>query len=222
MTTIELGDGRALSLERAAEKLNLRAGLPGAYLFDQAAHALRRARPTLALEARLDLALASSWLVNSPAPSPALRALATPPRRELLLGLVDALEALPDDLDEEAPELVEIAAAVDQLSEALGPRRAQGAEALSKLLALLLPECVPLLPEPACRTLLGDPPSAQGARFTRALQVFRRATNAHYGELVALARDHQAAVLDAAQVLDRVLWFDSEGHAHFPPPSSAG
>lgn len=219
MTTIELGGGRALSLERAAEKLDLRAGLPGAFLFDQAAHALRRARPTLALEARLDLALASSWLVNSPAPSPALRALATPPRREVLLGLVEALEALPDDLEEDATALTDIAAAVDHLSEALGARREQGAEALSKLLALLLPECVPLLPEPACRTLLGEPPSAQGARFTRALRVFRAATDAHYGELVAIAREHHAAVLDAAQVLDRVLWFDSEGHAHFPPLS---
>ncbi|MBK6460601.1 MAG: hypothetical protein IPF92_06285 [Myxococcales bacterium] len=217
MVKHDLGGGRAISAERAAEKLNLRAGLPGAFLFDQAAHALRRARPTLPLEARLDLALASSWLVNSPAPSPALRALATPPWREVLLALALALEALPDEPVAGSPELAEIAAAVDQLSEALGTRRAQGTEALSKLLALLVPECVPLLPEPACRHLLGEPPLAQGARFIGALLVFRRATNALYGELVAVARDHDAAVLDAAQVLDRVLWFDSEGHAHFPP-----
>lgn len=135
----------------------------------------------------------------------------------MLLALVGALESLADEPEEGAPEIAEIAQTIDQLSAVLGARRLQGAEVLSKLLALLLPECVPLLPEAACKHLLDAPPAEPGLRFVRALLVFRRATNALYTELVAIARDHRAAVLDVAQVLDRVLWFDSEGHAHFPP-----
>ena len=215
MSTYDLGGGRAFSLSTAEKKLSLRAGLPGAYLFDQAAHALRQARGKgLSLDARLDLAFASSWLVNSPATSPVLRAFSRPPLRPVVVALAEAIEELGDDMGLESER--EISGAVDALSLALGDKSAQGAEVVSKILALLLPETVPLLPEPACRHLLGEPPAAPGERFTKALVVFRTATFALYTDLVAVAKGHEDAVLDAAQVLDRVLWFDSEGFRHFP------
>ena len=215
MSRYDLGDGRALSLEHARKKLSLRAGLPGAYLFDRASHALRQARgKNVSLEARVDLAFASSWLVNCPAPSPSLRALSQEPLYPLVIAIAETLEDLPDAIDP-ATE-TELSGAVNALSSALGDKAPQGAEVLSKILALVLPETVPLLPDPACRYLLGEPPKDPGVRFVRGLSVFRAATIALYTELVAIAKEHEENVLDAAQVLDRVLWFDSEGFRHFP------
>ncbi len=215
MTGYDLGSGRSFSLEHADKKLTLRAGLPGAYLYDQATHALRQARAKgLSLDTRLSLAFASSWLVNSPAPSPTLRAMARPPLRPLLVAIGEALEDLPETLDEASR--AELAGAVDALSASFGDKRVQGAEIVSKLFALLVPETVPLLPDPACAYLLTEPPAAPGPRFVAALEVFRAATFALYTDLVEIAKGHDEAVLDAAQVLDRVLWFDSEGHRHFP------
>lgn len=215
MTHFDLGDGRRLTLDQAARKLELRARLPGAYVFDRATHALRQARALgLGVEGRLDLAFASSWLVNSPATSAGLRDLSLGPNFVRLVTLTQAISDLTDDCP--AAQWLEIEGAVDHLAGALGPKAALGAEVLSKVLALVLPETVPLLPEPACRLLLGEPPAAPGARFARCLEVFREATRALETELIPIARAHSLAVLDAAQVLDRLLWFDSEGHRHFP------
>jgi hypothetical protein len=219
-TTYALPSGRVFTLENAARKLELRAGLPGAYLYDRATQALRRARASgLVGDARLDLAFASSWLVNSPLPSPALRALATPPAREVLAALVSALEVLPEEIDDTLAE--ELATGVESLSSVLGDKRSSGAEGLSKLLALLVPESVPLLPSPACEFLLGTPPSDPGPRFVEGLRAFRRAAFALYDGLVDVAREHSVAVLDAAQVLDRLLWVDSEGYKHLPELAKA-
>lgn len=218
MPRYELGPGRALTLDDAPRKLTLRARLPGAHLFDRATHALRQARARgLPLDARLELALASSWLVNSPAPSSALRALAEPARFGHLGALAEILGQLAA-VEGDAPEttMQEVEALVDLLSASWPDARGRGAEMLSKLLALVVPETVPLLPEPACRFLLGEPPAAEGARFTVSLAVFRRATQALEDALIEVARTHEAAVLEPAQVLDRVLWFDSEGYRHFP------
>jgi len=221
MTRHALGSGKSFTLDHAAKKLDLRAGLPGAYLYDQATHALRQARAKgLSLDARLSLAFASSWLVNSPAPSPTLRAMARPPLRPLLLAIGEALSDLPDDLDDASRK--ELEGAVDALAATFGDKRAQGAEIVSKLFALLVPETVPLLPDPACVFLLAEPPDAPGPRFVAALEVFRAATLALYTDLVELAKGHDEAVLDAAQVLDRLLWFDSEGHRHFPKLGEEG
>ncbi len=214
MEHFDLGGGRTLTLTDAAQKLALRARLPGAHLFDRATHALRQARALgLPLDARLELALASSWLVNSPAPSSALRALAEPPRFGALQSLAVALGELDEVPSGRAPDALE--ATVDLLAAGWPDANGRGAEVLSKLLALVVPETVPLLPEPACRFLVGEPPSAAGARFVACLTVFRRATLALESGLIAVAREHKAAVLEPAQVLDRLLWFDSEGFRHF-------
>jgi hypothetical protein len=39
---------------------------------------------------------------------------------------------------------------------------------------------------------------------------------AHEAELDRIASEHREVELTAAGVLDRLLWFDSEGYRHFP------
>jgi hypothetical protein len=92
-------------------------------------------------------------------------------------------------------------------------------EAMSKVLALLVPEVVPLMPEAARGFVLGDEAKtmAPGAVFARMVAWFAQATAAHAPELASLARQHTEVALTGAQALDRLLWFDSEGHRHFPP-----
>jgi hypothetical protein len=45
---------------------------------------------------------------------------------------------------------------------------------------------------------------------------FARAAMDHVTGLEAIAREHREVELTGAGVLDRLLWFDSEGHKHFP------
>ena len=75
------------------KRLSLRARLPGAFVYDVSAHCLRnaKARGAPALE-RIPLALASSWLVNSPASSKVLRRWALPPQFDVWIALLGALE----------------------------------------------------------------------------------------------------------------------------------
>ncbi len=213
MTPFLLPSGRSFTTEGALRKLALRASLPGAFLFDRAAQALRLARAqAIPLEARLDLAFSASWLVNSPAPSTTLHAWSKS-QRDVLCALASRLEG-GETLDEMT--LGAVAEAVELLASALGERSSQGAEAVSKLLALVVPEGMPLLPEPACRFLLGEAiPERSGARFVACLPVFWAATDALYMDLVDVAKEYPGPPLDAAQVLDRLLWFDSEGYRHF-------
>jgi hypothetical protein len=46
---------------------------------------------------------------------------------------------------------------------------------------------------------------------------FARTGVEHRPRLEAIAREHREVELTAGGVLDRLLWFDSEGHRHFPP-----
>ena len=160
---------------------------------------------------RLVLALPASWLVNSPANSRVLRRWALPPHRETCVALVDLLEGGPDEwsADEETPEALRVALA------SLGPEP-HVTEALSKVMALLVPDAVPLMPPPARAFVLGEASSAAPDAFGRMVDWFARAAAAHASELDRIAREHREVELTAAGVLDRLLWFDSEGHAHFP------
>jgi hypothetical protein len=86
---------------------------------------------------------------------------------------------------------------------------------VSKVLALLLPAVVPLMPEGACTFLLGD--SARGVEaFVKIADWFVETTRTHAEAFDAIAASHEEVTLEGAQVLDRLLWFDSEGHRHFP------
>jgi hypothetical protein len=159
---------------------------------------------------RLPLALPASWCVNSPAPSTVLRRWALPPQREVWLPLVEVLEEpLPVPMDPETND------ALLTGIRALGPEPF-GVEAISKVLALLVPEAVPLMPAPARAFLLGEGAAQDASAFVEIVSWFPAAVEEGGAELASWARSHVDVPLSAAQVLDRLLWFDSEGHRHFP------
>lgn len=199
----------------AAKKLALRAGLPGAFVFDLAASASRNAKTAgLSAEDRLSLALPASWLVNSPAASPVLRRWAEGAQREVWLALVEALDG-----DAHRWHTTRSPAEDEELTLAV---RALGAEpyvieAASKVLAVLVPDVVPLMPGPARDFVLGAARASEVTSFAAMIDWFTSAAVTHAAELDALASTHATAPLSGPQVLDRLLWFDSEGHRHFPP-----
>ncbi|MEO7094205.1 MAG: hypothetical protein ABI175_13200 [Polyangiales bacterium] len=218
MNAIELSRaGAPWRIDRPAEKLLLRARMPGAFVFDQVAHAIRVAEAKgVALDERLVLALPASWLVNAPAPSPVLRRWSEPPLREAWHALVESVKGGPDRwlaCDAERAIVDECLAAlcVDELKET-------GIESISKVLALLVPEGVPLMPAESVTFALGETPGGPSRRasFLAMLDWFSRAVLEAEAALVSLARAYQPCPLDAAQVLDRLLYFDSIGHRHFP------
>jgi hypothetical protein len=194
-------------LENAEAKLLLRAELPGARVFDLAADALRQARQLgLGEEPRLTLALSASWLVNSPAISRVLKRWALPGDRETWLTLLNLLHIRVGPLLD--PHML-------PLLDALGTEPYL-VEAVSKVAALLEPDGVPLMPAPARTFILGN--DATGTEsFVNMVHWFAEATAKHRAELTTIANAHTPVKLSAAQVLDRMLWFDSEGHRHFPP-----
>jgi hypothetical protein len=189
------------------KRLALRARLPGAFVYDQSAHSLRnsKARGTPVAE-RLPLAFAASWLVNSPASSRVLRRWSEPPQIDVWVALVGALEGPLESGGEWAP--------VKALVKRLGDEPTL-IETVSKVLALLVPTAVPLMPEPARKWLLGEGAGADVDAFAAIGDWFVREARAHAAELDDWASRHEEAKLEGAQVLDRLLWFDSEGHRHF-------
>ena len=210
---IQLPTGTAWHVREATKKLGFRAQLPGARLFDLAGESLRAAKESgVSASDRFTLALPASWLVNSPAISRVLRRWALPPHRETCLALVELLEAGPAEWSRDPGT----PAAIDLAVRSLGDEP-YVIEALSKVLALLAPEAVPLMPAAARAFVLGDAGSAPGVEaFGRIVDWFARTTAAHEAELAALAKEHLEIALTGGGVLDRLLWFDSEGHRHFP------
>jgi hypothetical protein len=210
-------NGTKWRIEGASTKLTLRAKLPGARVFDLAADGLRKVRaagiPTLD---RLALALPASWCVNSPAPSTVLRRWALTPQREVWELLIDVLEdARSGPLDPESSEAIVSGIRV------LGPEE-YGVEAISKVLALLVPDAVPLMPPPARAFVLGEAGPEGAGAFVAMVDWFSAAARECVAELASLAKAHEEVPLSGAQVLDRLLWFDSEGHRHFPSPGGVG
>jgi hypothetical protein len=203
-------DGTKWQVEQGTTKLSLRAKLPGARVFDLATESLRKARSAgLSILDRLPLALPSSWCVNSPAPSTVLRRWALPPQREVWLSLVEVLdEPLAGPLDRTSTEAILAGIRV------LGPEPF-GVEAISKVLALLVPEAVPLMPPLARTFVLGESGPQDAGAFVAILEWFAAAVKEGGTELASWARAHEEVPLSPAQVLDRLLWFDSEGHRHF-------
>jgi hypothetical protein len=204
-------NGTEWRIEQAPAKLALRAKLPGARVFDLVAESLRQAKsagvPALH---RLPMALPASWCVNSPAPSTLLRRWALPPQREVWLSLVAVFEEpRTGALDPESREAILIA------MQALGSE-AIVVEAASKVLALLVPDAVPLMPPAARAFVLGTCSPENAEEFVAMIDWFSEAVARGGAELAACARGHAEVLLSAAQALDRLLWFDSEGYRHFP------
>jgi len=203
-------DGTKWHLNGGPAKLALRATLPGARVFDLATESLRKARAAgLPILDRLPLALPASWCVNSPAPSTVLRRWALSPQREVWLPLVEVLEEpYSGPLDAESSEAILAGLRV------LGPE-VYGVEAISKVLALLVPEAVPLMPAAARAFVLGESAPQDARAFVAMRDWFGAAVEEGKAELASWAEAHREVPLSAAQVLDRLLWFDSEGHRHF-------
>ncbi len=216
---IELPSGVSWPLVNANDKLSQRARLPGARLFDMVAESLESARHEgrLSTSDRFTLALPASWLVNSPAISRVLRRWALPPHRDTCLSLVDLLASGPEGWEKDPSVMGVIKARIASLGD-----EPYVIEALSKVMALLVPHAVPLLPASACAFLLGPAdgsatlalPSGADA-FLGAAQVFAGAVRDHEEDLAAIARAHSEVRLTPGGVLDRLLWFDSEGFRHF-------
>jgi hypothetical protein len=191
----------------AEKRLSLRARLPGAFVFDISANSLRKAkaRGAPAME-RIPLAFSGSWMVNSPASSKVMRRWSLPPQFDVWIALVGALEGPLESPGEWAP----VKALVGRLGD-----EPFLIEAVSKVLALLLPGVVPLMPEPARKFLLGDAAGADPEAFVRIADWFVQTTRAEAATLDEWAASHEEVTLEGAQVLDRLLWFDSEGHKNF-------
>ena len=90
---------------------------------------------------------------------------------------------------------------------------------LSKVLALLCPDTVPLMDDAAIHFALGavarpdsaDTPIAGPEHFVPMLDWFAAAVQAAGPQLRALADDYALAPLSPAQVFDRLLWFETWG-----------
>jgi hypothetical protein len=210
-------------IDEPDEKLNWRAGLPGASCFDRAAHSLRalQAGGANAVDL-LPLALPASWMVNAKATSRAMQHWLEPSSRDAWSAVLDgiAFHMGPADwLEMSASDREAVASAVERLA-AGGSKDGTSLAAVTKVLALLRPQLVPLMddaaiwfalesvPEPAT----ADAPAAPASAFIPMLDWFAREVIAHEEALVALAVRHDRAVLDAAQTLDRLLWVESWGH----------
>lgn len=202
-----------------AAKLEWRSALPGASVYDRCAHTLRMARARrLPLDELLALALPASWTVNSRAASPVFQRWLQPAAREAWTALIGALAG------GVGPWLGMDAAHRDRVSFLAGALLAAGGElcALSKALALMCPEGVPLMDDGALWMLLdavprpttADSPSGELRHLLPMLDAFSTAVLTHEDALIPLARNHIVAVLDAPQTLDRLIWFDSWGWRH--------
>ena len=176
-------------------------------MFDVSANCLRKAkaRGAPALE-RIPLAFSGSWMVNSPASSKVMRRWSLPPQFDVWIALVGALEGPLESPGEWAP--------VKALLGRLGDEPFL-IEAVSKVLALLLPQVVPLMPEPARKFLLGDAAPADADAFVQIAAWFVKTTRDAAATLDEWAAGHDEVTLERGQVLDRLLWFDSEGYRHF-------
>lgn len=211
---------RTWDVMAAAAKLEARASLPGACAWDACAESLRQARARgLPASDRVALALPASWLVNSQAPSPLFQKWLSAPLRGAWVELVGLVEGGP---------AAWAGRTGSQRAQALNRVRelcldGHGLAAVSKVLALLAPETVPLMDDAAIAFLTGgvpvpereDAPSAGPDHFLPVMDAFTRAVRDAQEPLEGLCRTHTAVPLEPAQALDRLLWFDSWGIQFF-------
>jgi hypothetical protein len=227
------GDGaRAWRLGLGRAKLQVRGRLPGAFGFDLAADTYRKARRAGLDPADLvPLALPGSWMVNNKVPSPVFQRWLQPALRPIWSRLVllltgDASAWLARSPDERAQVAADLrllahhdlaARGVAVSADSTAPGAAAG---LSKVLALLCPDTVPLMDDAALHFALGavprpetaDTPSAGVELFVPMLDWFARAVLANMPALTTLADAYLHAPLGPAQALDRLLWFETWGY----------
>jgi hypothetical protein len=187
-------------------KLRSRGVLPGAFSYDRVAHVLRvlQAGGASAIDL-LPLALASSWLVNAKATSRAFV------KWQSMDAWRTIFETMHDTLAPEgwlALQPGARAACGEAAAELASAGEGADLTAVSKVLALLRPQLVPLMDAEAIAFAIGD------GGFVAMMDWFCSRVVECEAELVPIAARHDLAVLDAAQVLDRLLWFESAGWKH--------
>jgi len=207
---------RQWNVMSGAEKLLARVSLPGAYVYDRCAEGLQRSRARgMDVDDRLAAALPASWLLNSQAPSPVLQRWLGTSLRDAWRALVPLVEggpeawlARPDDQRQQAQRWV------SQLCS-----EGQCLAEVAKVLALLAPETVPLMDDAAVAFVTGGVPVPEREEDRRAgpehflpmMDAFTRAVVDAQDPLRALCKTHPFVLLEPAQALDRLLWFDSWG-----------
>ena len=200
-------------------KLALRGRLPGAFGFDRATETLNRVRASgVATADLLALAFPTSWLVNSAIPSPVLAKWHLPPFPGYFRALIGQVEV-------GVKALAEIDEA--RITQAVTPLAidGQGAGAISKVVAPLVPDAMVLMPDAAIAFAIDGAPipetpdlqTAGAELFAPMVKWFAREVEAHEAELADIAaRDAKvrapAKLLTPAQVLDRLVWFESAGY----------
>lgn len=211
------GETFLLDLAVAAESLQKRGVLPGAFGYDRAAHLFR----TLQAEGSdpvdlLPAAYPTSWMVNSKASSRTFVQWAL--MEETWRSVFDVLKfdrSLEEWRKLEASDRERVAKDVTALATAPGATLV----AVTKVLTLLVPQLVPLMDDAAIHWAIGtvadpttaDDPKAGPEQFLPMMDWFAEETARSEAGLIELARGHELAVLDAPQVLDRILWFESWG-----------
>ena len=211
----------ASTIEDPDAKLLWRGALPGASTYDRAAHALRalQAQGAAAIDL-LPLALPASWMVNAKATSHAMQRWLTRPAMDAWAAILEGIGfglAPAEWLALSAAERDAVAGAVAALAN--GEHGATLA-AVSKVLALLRPQIVPLMDDAALWFALelvaepstADAPSAPASAFAPMVDWFAQQVIDRDSELIAIAVRHDRAVLDAAQTLDRLVWIESWGY----------
>lgn len=217
-------------LGMARAKLQVRGRLPGAFGFDLACDTYRLARRSGVPAADLvRMALPGSWMVNNKVPSPVFYRWLQPGVRDtwarvldLLGGDADRWLARTEGERAELGERLTILAAIDASARNI-PRDqpAVGTTCgISKVLALLCPDTVPLMDDAALwfalaavpRPDTADTPSATIDHFLPMLDWFARAVRSNTAALAEIAADYSLAPMSPAQTLDRLLWFETWGY----------
>jgi hypothetical protein len=211
------GEFQAFDLPDGAEALRKRGVLPGAFGWDRAAHLFRtlQAEGSSAVDL-LPAAFPTSWMVNARATS---RTFVQWTLMEETWRRVFEVLRFDTSLDEwrkvDEDTRTRLAADVAALATAPGATLV----AVTKVLALLVPQLVPLMDDAALAWALeavpmpatADAPTAGPEHFLPMMDWFAEETARAEPALIELARTHDLAVLDAPQVLDRLLWFESWG-----------
>ena len=222
-----------IAIDDGEEQLLWRAALPGASTYDRAANTLRVLQASGAEAFHLlPLALPASWMVNAKATSHAMQRWLSPSRADAWHVLLDGIgPALSPEGWLAMPEAqrAECAGAVETLATG---KDGESLAAVTKVLALLRPQLVPLMDDAALWFALelvpepssADRPSAKPSAFVPMLDWFAEQVVATERPLMELAARHVLAVLDAAQTFDRLLWMASWGQRirNRSLPASAG
>jgi len=216
-------------LGMARAKLQVRGRLPGAFGFDLAADTYRAVRRAgLPAADLVRLALPGSWMVNNKTISVVFQRWLQPGVRDIWAAVIDLLSGdshtwLARTADERAElhDRLRLLAEIEKSARNLPADQPVAGTAcgVSKVLALLCPDTVPLMDDAALwfaldvvpRPDTAETPSATIDTFIPMLDWFARAVQSCAPQLAELAADYPLAPMSPAQILDRLLWFETWG-----------